>query len=328
MSVPRRVALVLMVSVAFAHTVRAQKFFHDDPLLEEPEPFPTTDPQPRDLNELLELVGNVFGAPGELHPEFGAIPAGGVNTLGEVLDGPWYVNRHGRTRMTPAELVRGPSRDDPPSRADTWQVLTVKPYGVRPGMIIADADRRLYLLRFDPKRHLEMATGAAMVASRIFHALGYFVDENYIVYFDREQLIAAEDGEEITNLGLERELFEDDIDRYLETVARDPERGYRAMAIRVSDAWEGYLGPYQVYGTRSDDPNDIVPHEHRRDLRGLFVYSAWLNYANMRAVSTADALIVENGIPESTTSGAPNSCSSRISLIRTAFPRQTERRGS
>jgi hypothetical protein len=49
----------------------------------------------------------------------------------------------------------------------------------------------LYILRFDPKGHLEMATGSAMSASRFFHALGYFVDESYIVYFDRAQLVAA-----------------------------------------------------------------------------------------------------------------------------------------
>jgi hypothetical protein len=291
------VTLLLLVSLAFAHPVYAQKFFPDDPLVEEPEPFPTVAPESRDLSEILELLGNVFGAPGEAHPEFGVIPAQGVNTLGEVLDGPWYVNRHGRTRMTREELVRGAGRYRPPSRTGKWEVLKVKPYGLRPGMIIADADRQLYVLRFDPRRNLELATGAAMVASRAFHALGYFVDESYIVYFHRERLVAAEGGEEVTNLGIKRELFEDDIDHYLERVARDPERGYRAVAIRVSDEWEGYLGPYQVYGTRSDDPNDIVPHEHRRDLRGLFVYSAWLNFAYMRAVNTVDALIVENGIP-------------------------------
>ena len=60
----------------------------------------------------------------------------------------------------------------------------MKPYGVRPGILIADANDQLYVLRFDPPGHLEMATGAAMVSSRFFHALGYHVPETSLVYFD------------------------------------------------------------------------------------------------------------------------------------------------
>ena len=41
----------------------------------------------------------------------------------------------------------------------------------------------------------------------------------------------------------------------------------------------------------------MVPHEHRRDLRGLFVFCAWLNHNNMRAVNTADVLVEESGVP-------------------------------
>jgi hypothetical protein len=155
----------------------------------------------------------------------------------------------------------------------------------------------MYLLRFDPPKYLEMSTGASMVASRIMHALGYNVVENYIVYFDRNQLRASEAGEDITSYGSRRDLTEEDIDNFLKKVARDPEKGYRAVATRVPAAWEGLLGPFQAFGTRSDDPNDIVPHEHRRDLRGLFVFCAWLNNAYMSALHTLDALLIENDVP-------------------------------
>ena len=38
------------------------------------------------------------------------------------------------------------------------------------------------------------------------------------------------------------------------------------------------IGPLRWYGVRSDDPNDLYPHEHRRVARGLYVFCAWLNH--------------------------------------------------
>ena len=72
-----------------------------------------------------------------------------------------------------------------------------------------------------------------MVASKIFYALGYNVLENYIVYFERDQLVASEAGEDVTSMGERRDLTEEDIDNFLKKVARDPEKGYRAVATRV-----------------------------------------------------------------------------------------------
>jgi hypothetical protein len=56
------------------------------------------------------------------------------------------------------------------------------------------------------------------------------------------------------------------------------------------------VGPFRYYGTRKDDPNDIVPHEHRRDLRGLKVFCAWLNHDDSRAVNTLDVLVEAEGV--------------------------------
>jgi hypothetical protein len=274
----------------------AQKFYPDDPLEQEPPFMPVMEAERRDLSDVLEWVSGQFGAPGERHPEFGVIPGMGVNTLGEVIDGSWYQNRHRKKRMPLEELVRGPGDDRPPSREDKWKALTVKTFGVRPGILIADSDFQLYLLRFDPPQYPEMSTGAAMVASKVLYALGYNVLENYVVYFNRDELVASDAGEDITSMGERRDLTEEDIDNFLKGVARDPEKGYRAVATRVPAAWDGILGPFQVFGTRSDDPNDIIPHEHRRDLRGFFVICAWLNHAQMSSLHTLDALVMEDDV--------------------------------
>jgi hypothetical protein len=284
--------------LAAATTVSAQKFYPDDPLEQEPAPMPAVDAQPRALSELLELVSNTLGDPGERHPSNGVIPAGGVNTLGEVMDGPWYVNRHAARRMSREELIRGAGADNPPATDQRWQALTVKLSGLRPGILISDSKQDLYLLRFDSRSHPELATGAEMVASKFFYALGYHVPETYLVSFERRQLIAALGGEDITSAGTTRDLVEDDIDRFLEHVATDRRGRYRAVATLVPMQWKGLLGPYQVYGSRTDDPNDIVPHEHRRDLRGLFVFSAWLNHNFMRALNTLDVVVERDSVAQ------------------------------
>ena len=109
------------------------------------------------------------------------IPARAVNTLGDVMDGDWYVNRHATRRMTIEELQRGPGDANPPAAGTPWQVLVVKTFGVNPGMLVADSKSQLYLLRFDPLGYEGLATGAEMVTSRLFYALGYHVPENYIL---------------------------------------------------------------------------------------------------------------------------------------------------
>ena len=221
----------------------------------------------------------------------------GVNTLGEVMDGEWYVNRHGAHRMTLAELQRGPGHDRPPDMTATWQVLVVKPFGVNPGLLVADAKHDLYILRFDPRGSMGLATGAQMVASQFFFALGYHVAENYIVRFERSRLVGHESGQAVSSAGRPRALLAQDIDRFLKTVPEGPDHSYRAVATRVPEGRDALLGPYQVWGTRSDDPNDTVPHEHRRDLRGMFVFAAWLNFSNMRAVTTQDIVTTVDGVP-------------------------------
>jgi hypothetical protein len=55
------------------------------------------------------------------------------------------------------------------------------------------------------------------------------------------------------------------------------------------------IGPYRYFGVRRDDPNDFIPHEHRRDLRALAIVSAWIGHDDSRAINTYDALLEDNG---------------------------------
>ena len=53
------------------------------------------------------------------------------------------------------------------------------------------------------------------------------------------------------------------------------------------------IGRFRYYGTRPDDPNDIHPHEHRRELRGMLAFAAWLNHDDSRSINTHDVLVKE-----------------------------------
>jgi len=57
-----------------------------------------------------------------------------------------------------------------------------------------------------------------------------------------------------------------DLDRVLAEIDHRPDGSYRALVSATSTG--NPVGGYAAEGTRADDPNDRVPHEDRRSLRG------------------------------------------------------------
>ncbi|MCP5119989.1 MAG: hypothetical protein GY953_55025, partial [bacterium] len=267
-----------------------QRFYADDPLWTEPSPIDVEDIAFRDLNVYVQLFRNTFTNAGQ--PGRTPIPAQAVNTLGEAPDSAWYTRRHFYNRMSLGELARGAGDERAPAEG-FWRIVSAKAEGITPGFIIEDAAGRQYMLKVDPPNNLEMASGAEVVASKFFHALGYNVPENYIVYFERDRLRLAPGAMLRNRAGKQREMAEWEIDLVLENAARDEQRGYRAVASLYLDG--KILGPYRFRKTRSDDPNDIVPHEHRRDIRGLHVFCAWLGHHDIKESNTLDVLVSEGG---------------------------------
>ena len=72
-------------------------------------------------------------------------PAMNINTLGEVPDSSWFQNRHGKTRMSVEDLVRGPNTGSGPSMDGPWFVIGAKTEGITPGFRIRDARGRCVL---------------------------------------------------------------------------------------------------------------------------------------------------------------------------------------
>jgi hypothetical protein len=120
------------------------------------------------------------------------------------------------------------------------------------------------------------------------------VPENYLIELTEEQLVLGEDVTVSDRLGRRHPMTQRHLREILMKAPKSPNGAYRATASRAI-AGKG-VGPYRYFGVRSDDPNDFVPHEHRRDLRGLAVVSAWIGHDDSRAINTYDAVVEENGV--------------------------------
>lgn len=266
----------------------AQRFYPDDPLLREPAPRPVEQAVPRKLSDYWDLVSSTLATPGEKQSAAHPIPAQAVNTLGDPMEGAWWERRHYWRRMSLQELQRGPGNTTPPSMEGAWTVVSAKTEGITPGFVILDKHGRRYFVKFDPPSNPEMATGADQISLHLFYALGYHVPENYLVYFKEENLQLGKDVTVQDGRGRKRLLSHRDLTEILMRVRREPDGRYRATASLAAAGKP--IGPYRYHGTRSDDPNDITPHEHRRDLRGMHLAAAWINHDDSRAINTLDVL--------------------------------------
>jgi hypothetical protein len=191
--------------------------------------------------------------------------------------------------MSIQQLKDGPGPRTVPAPG-RWKVQSIKNEGVTPGFVILDSQNRRFYLKFDPITNPEMATAADAITSRLFYAMGYHVPENNVVHFTRDQLEVSEDVDAGPQA---KEMKSRAITEVLMKVKQSPDGSYRVTA---SLALPGRtIGPPRYYGTRSDDPNDIVPHEHRRDERGLHVIDAWVDHDDSRAINNEDVIVEENG---------------------------------
>jgi hypothetical protein len=272
-----------------------KKFYSDDPLWREPAPRAVREVAPRKVDDVYDFLENTYITPGRegKTAKRGPRPALDMNTLGEVPDSAWYTNRHGLRRMSIAELERGPGNSAPPSLKGSWQVIGAKSDGVTPGFVIEDQDKNRYLLKLDPPRFPELCSAADVIGTKFFYALGYYTPENYIVHFRRENLAIPDAVTWRDASGRKHPLTPHAVDEMLRAQPRGADGTYRALASR----WLAgqVMGPFSYRGSRSDDPNDIIPHQDRRVLRGLAVFSAWLNHHDTRSINTMDTLVVEDG---------------------------------
>ena len=271
-------------ALAIQGRAAAPKFFPDDPITRDVETQDASGVQEWDASQLYDAIENSIGGAGERED----IRALNVNTIDEVPDSSWFTNRAGARPMSVEEVVKGPDRGGGPVPG-IWMVTGKKAEGVTPGLTIRDSKGDVYWIKFDPKSIPEMASGAEVICTKLFHAFGYHVPENYIATFRREDLRIAPGTKVLDVDRREQDMTEQDIDNVLARAAKNADGTYRVLASLNLPGEP--RGPFKYYGTRPDDPNDIFPHEHRRELRGLEVFSAWLNHDEVRSGNSLDTLV-------------------------------------
>ena len=286
-----RIVLTLLAIVTLTLTVSAQsrRFFPDDPIWREPVTQDVKNAKRYEPDLAFQTIENLFWRPGDR--ELGQ-RAKNINTLDEVPDGPFFVNRAGRQPLTPALVARAANTSNGPA-AGPWTVVSAKSDGVTPGFTIRDSANQLWFVKFDPPGWRAMATSSEIVAAKLFWAAGYHTAEYHIAQLKPANLAIGKDTR-ITPPGeMSRQMHQGDIAWLLSRADRDADGSYRVILSKATPGRP--VGRIAFHGTRADDPNDIVPHEHRRELRGYFVFAAWLNHVDAKGINSLSSLVTENG---------------------------------
>jgi hypothetical protein len=218
-----------------------------------------------------------------------------VNSLDEVPSSSWFENRIGLLPMTPEQVGQGACGDTPgldPTRGP-WKVTAAKPDGANPGFFVTAPDGRRYLLKFDGHIQPERATAADVVGSKLYHALGYFTPCNQIVYFPESILAVDRAATRKNDVGEDVPLSRRDVETVLAAAIRRPDGTLRASASMFVPGTP--MGPFRYEGLRADDPNDVIPHQDRRELRAARLFAAWTNHFDAREQNSLDVWVKDGG---------------------------------
>ena len=221
--------------------------------------------------------------------------AASVNSLDEVPDSTWFTNRIGVRDLSPEEIARGPNVTGSPEDHRPWIIKSSKVGGITPGFIVEDQRGVKYVLKFDMKGIPEVETGADVIIQRLLWAAGYNVPEDYVVEFRRGDLVMAEDAVVKDPMGNETPMTQRFIDEQLALINVDRDGTIRGLASQFLPGKP--IGGHPRDGVRPDDPNDQIPVQLRRELRGMYAIFSWLDQSDAKEDNSLDVYVEDPANP-------------------------------
>ena len=255
-------------------------------------------PEPYDGTLYWDAADNILFRP--LSEALGVVTsheAVNVNALDEVPDSTWFTNRIGVRDVGSSELElnacpRDKLLDPEHTPAGGWIIDKGKGSGSTPGFRINVPGKGKYLVKVEGVGLPERQVAASVIGAAVYWAAGYNASCEQALYV-RPSIFRLNPGL-VARRGNFGDVYSFDQAALDDMLAKSTHQG-ELVRISVSAWVPGFgLGQFRYEGVRSDDPNDIIPHEDRRELRGARLLVAWLDHFDSREGNSFDTWMADD----------------------------------
>lgn len=218
-----------------------------------------------------------------------------ANSFDEVADSAWYTNTDivknddgGTGACKPEDMLPGPDEVED----GTWVIDHGKDNGSTLGFRVDIPGKGKYMLKADDTGKPERASAASVIGAAFFDALGFNTTCEQVVIVKKSMLKLTPGLKVFDNAGISRVFDDAALDKVL---ASSTPAGEGKVRLQASKWLPGLaLGPFRYIGTRADDPNDVIDHADRRELRGSRILGAWLDHWDAREQNSMDVWFATN----------------------------------
>ncbi|HEY5950149.1 MAG TPA: hypothetical protein VIV40_31855 [Kofleriaceae bacterium] len=281
-----RTVIAVLAMVACSAPVR--RFPLRAPLTVDPDTTPFL-PPPKEYKtpQVWDTIDNtLFGPLVDVLAVHDTPRARNVNALDEVPDSSWFQNRIDAIAADTAAFLRGACDDAAPDPAGPWTVVSGKPDGANPGFQVKDAKGQRYFFKPDGGRSRERQSVADFIGARVHYAAGFNTACTRIIYIQPSAFSISPKAKAENFVGDKVPFTPEMLKKVLDYGVK---RSDGAVRGGLSQFLPGKpLGPWRDFGVRPDDPNDIIPHEDRRELRGSYILGALLSHYDAREQNSMD----------------------------------------